>query len=127
MNAALSYLVGFMIACAVFLMLSRNIVRFLFGLVIVSNAINLLLFTCGRLVRAAPPLISSSPAEPMANALPQALILTAIVIGFAMVAFILVLYYRTYQTFGTVDSEQLRSAEPRDPTAASSSSVRGAK
>ncbi len=52
------------------------------------------------------------PVEPMANALPQALVLTAIVIGFALISFIFVLFYRAYQEIGTVDTELMRFAEP---------------
>jgi multicomponent Na+:H+ antiporter subunit C len=43
--------------------------------------------------------------------LPQALILTAIVIGFALLAFVFVLFYRAYQEVGTVDTELMRVAE----------------
>ena len=49
--------------------------------------------------------------ELFANALPQALILTAIVIGFALLSFVFILFYRTYQTLGTVDTELMRVAE----------------
>jgi multicomponent Na+:H+ antiporter subunit C len=49
--------------------------------------------------------------EPFANALPQALILTAIVIGFALLSFVFVLFYRAYQDLGTVDTELMRTAE----------------
>jgi multicomponent Na+:H+ antiporter subunit C len=55
----------------------------------------------------------------VANSLPQALILTAIVIGFALLAFIFILFFRTYQTLGTVDTEAMADAEPaadKDPT-----------
>ena len=48
----------------------------------------------------------------VANSLPQALILTAIVIGFALLAFIFILFFRTYQTLGTVDTEAMADAEP---------------
>jgi multicomponent Na+:H+ antiporter subunit C len=54
------------------------------------------------------------PVEPVANALPQALILTAIVIGFALLAFVFVLFYRAYQEVGTVDTELMRVAEPNE-------------
>jgi multicomponent Na+:H+ antiporter subunit C len=50
----------------------------------------------------------------VANALPQALMLTAIVIGFALLAFIFVLFYRAYEEIGTVDTEFMRLAEPPD-------------
>ena len=50
----------------------------------------------------------------MANALPQALVLTAIVIGFGLFAFALVLMFRTYTTLGTLYSDEMRVAEPRE-------------
>ena len=114
MQTMLAFLIGFMVTVSVYMMLSRNIIRFLFALIIMGNAVNLLIFTCGRLTPTRPPLIPEGAVAPLgevANALPQALVLTAIVIGFAMVSFILVLYYQTYQTMGTVDSESMRSAE----------------
>ena len=85
-----------------------------FGLILASNAINLLIFTVGRLDSQDPPLIpnpATTVPEPFANALPQALILTAIVIGFALLSFIFVLFYRAYQELGTVDTEFMRVAE----------------
>ena len=106
-----------MVTGSIYLMLGRNLIRFIFGLVLISNAINLLIFTVGGLTHNRPPLIPQTgtlPVEPMANALPQALVLTAIVIGFALVAFIFVLFYRAYQEIGTVDTEMMRFAEPID-------------
>jgi multicomponent Na+:H+ antiporter subunit C len=96
-------------------MLSRNLLRFLFGLVLLSNAANLVIFTAGRLEADRPPLVPEGMAAPMgqvANALPQALILTAIVIGFGLLAFALSLFYRGYRELGTLDSDAMRSAEP---------------
>ncbi len=113
----MAVLVGIMVAGSVYLILGRNLIRFIFGLVLASNAVNLLLFTGGRLAEPSPPLIpegSLTPAGPVANALPQALMLTAIVIGFALLVFIFVLFYRAYQEIGTVDTEFMRLAEPVD-------------
>ena len=109
MEPLLAILVGVMIAGALYLMLSGMLVRFVFGFVLMGNAVNLLIFTAGRLSETAPPLIQPGrtfPGEPVANALPQALILTAIVIGFAMTLFMLVLLYRTYDRTRTLDSDQ---------------------
>ncbi len=117
MEPVLAILVGVMVAGSVYLILGRNLIRFIFGLVLASNAVNLLLFTGGRLSHTRPPLIpegSPTPLEPVANALPQALMLTAIVIGFALLVFIFVLFYRAYQEIGTVDTEFMRLAEPPD-------------
>ena len=107
-------LVGVMIAASIYLILDRNLIRFIFGLILASNAINLLIFTVGRLDSQRPPLIpnpATAVQGPFANALPQALILTAIVIGFALLSFVFVLFYRAYQELGTVDTKQMRVAE----------------
>ena len=107
-------LVGVMVAASVYLILDRNLIRFIFGLILASNAINLLIFAVGRLDSQRPPLIPDPTIRvqgPFANALPQALILTAIVIGFALLSFIFVLFYRAYQELGTVDTEFMRVAE----------------
>lgn len=115
METVLAALTGAMVAGSVFLMLSKNLVRFIFGLVLASNAVNLLIFAAGRLETPQPPLIpqdATHSAVAVANSLPQALILTAIVIGFALLAFIFILFFRAYQTLGTVDTEAMADAEP---------------
>ena len=114
-------MVGALVAGAVYLMLARNVLRFLFGLILISNAANLLIFAAGGLTPEAPPLVPEgayAPPPGVANALPQALVLTAIVIGFGLFAFALVLTYRGYQNLGTLESDEMRVAEPRDPDAA---------
>lgn len=115
MEIVLALLVGVLVAASVYLMLARNVLRFLFGLVLLSNAANLTIFIAGRLTPEVPPLVPEGltvPPEQVANALPQALVLTAIVIGFGLLAFTLVLVYRGYQTLGTLDSDAMRIAEP---------------
>ena len=107
-------LVGVMVAASIYLILDRNLIRFIFGLVLTGNAINLLIFAVGRLDSQRPPLIPEQPSalpEHFANALPQALILTAIVIGFALLSFVFVLFYRAYQALGTADTESIQVAE----------------
>ena len=110
MDVLFALLAGVLTAAGVYLLLRRSLVRMLFGVILLSNAVNLVLFAAGRTTRAAPPIIPeglSAPAGAVANPLPQALILTAIVIGFGLVAFAFVLLYRTYATFGTVDADDL--------------------
>ncbi len=117
MELVLSILVGVLVAAAIYLMLARDLMRFLFGLILISNAANLAIFTSGRLTTGAPPLItpgSDFPAEGAANALPQALVLTAIVIGFGLFAFALTLTLKAYKRLGTLDTSEMRVAEPRD-------------
>ncbi len=115
MEVALALIIGLLVACSIYLMLSRSVLRFIFGLLLLSNAANLTIFTAGRLTRAEPPLIPkgmSAPAELVSNALPQALILTAIVIGFGLFAFSLSLVFRAYRELGTLNSDAMRIAEP---------------
>jgi len=128
MENILAISVGVLVACAVFLILSRDLVRVMLGVAILSNAANLLIFTSGRVVRDAPPLVPGNlevPAGAVANPLPQALILTAIVIGFSLLAFALVLTYRAYAAMRTVDVDAMREAEPAYPDQAPPSVVHG--
>jgi multisubunit Na+/H+ antiporter MnhC subunit len=109
MEALMALLVGLMIAAALYLMLSGVLVRFVFGFTLMGNAINLLIFTAGRLTYSDPPLIHPGQTNltgQTANALPQALILTAIVIGFAMTTFLLILLVRTFDQTRTLDADQ---------------------
>lgn len=106
MEALLACLIGLMFAAALYLILSGSLVKFVFGFTLIGNAVNLLIFTAGRLHHVQPPLIPPDRTglpHAVSNALPQALILTAIVIGFAMVTFVLVLLLRTYAQTGTLD------------------------
>jgi multicomponent Na+:H+ antiporter subunit C len=115
MENVLAIVIGLLVACATFLILSRDLIRVMLGIAILSNGANLSIFTAGRLTRDAPPLIPSgmeAPAGAFANPLPQALILTAIVIGFGLLAFALVLSYRAYAAMRTVDVDAMRVAEP---------------
>ncbi|PWK59116.1 Na+/H+ antiporter subunit C [Roseicyclus mahoneyensis] len=117
MEILIAIMVGVLVAASVYLMLARSVLRFLFGLILISNAANLVIFVSGRLTPEAPPLIvegADAPLAEVANALPQALVLTAIVIGFGLFAFALTLVYRTYQNLGTLNSDEMRLAEPID-------------
>lgn len=116
MEPVIALLVGLFIAAASYLMLSRALVRVLLGIVVLGNAVNLLIFVSGRLTRAAPPIVPKGETVPTGyfpNPLPQALILTAIVIGFAMFAFLIVLAFRAYQEMDADDTNHMRLAEPK--------------
>lgn len=117
MEIALAGLIAIFFAVAVYMLLSRSIIRMLLGVVLLGNAVNLLLFTIGRLTAEIPPIIPPGqyvPLEGSANPLPQALILTAIVIGFSLFAFLLVLGYRAYQELDADNTDNMRLAEPED-------------
>ncbi|MDQ0315104.1 Na+/H+ antiporter subunit C [Amorphus orientalis] len=117
METVLALLVGVFFMSAIYLILSRRTVRILIGVVILGNAVNLLIFTAGRLTVAVPPVIPTdlpTVAGTVANPLPQALILTAIVISFSLFAFLLILSYRAFQELGTDDVDEMRDAEPAE-------------
>jgi multicomponent Na+:H+ antiporter subunit C len=117
MEALFAVLVGLFFSAAVYLMLSKFSIRIMLGIAILGNAVNLSLFTAGRITREVPPIIPAGldalPAG-AANPLPQALILTAIVISFSFLALLLVLTYRAYQDLGTDDTGEMRAAEPAE-------------
>lgn len=120
METLLAILVGFYFGVSIYLMMSQYIIRILLGVAVLGNGVNLLIFTSGRLTREIPPIIPEGAMVPevaTANPLPQALILTAIVISFSFLAFLLVLAFRTYQELGTDDTVAMRVAEPEnEPT-----------
>jgi multicomponent Na+:H+ antiporter subunit C len=114
MILVLALLIGGLYAAGIYLLLRRNVVRIIFGLILLGHAANLLIFTVGGLVRGAPALVAEGAAAPppgVADPVPQALVLTAIVIGFAVVAFAAVLVKRVVVTTGNDDSDRLRSGE----------------
>ena len=120
MEPIISVLVGVLMAATVYLMLSRSFVRFIFGLALLSHAANLVIFASGGMTRARPPLIAAGETQPLSavsNAVPQALMLTAIVISFSLLTFALVLAFRTFQELETVDTDRMRAAEPSTPVA----------
>ena len=96
------------------MLLRRSLVKLVVGLILLGHGANLLIFLMGRLTPGQPPLIpagAGQPQGPFADPLPQALVLTAIVIGFGLQAFALVLVRRLYQSTGTDDLDRLRTTE----------------
>jgi multicomponent Na+:H+ antiporter subunit C len=101
---------GVLYAAGIYLMLRRRLAQLIIGLGLLSNGTNLLIFAAGGLTRAQPPIIPPDAAQlvpPYADPVPQALVLTAIVIGFGLLAFALVLAHRVHQTSGTDDVDQM--------------------
>ena len=114
MEPVLALVVGGLYAAGLYLVLRRSLVKLIIGLVLLSNAANLLIFTAAGLTRARTPLIHPEAQRltaPFADPLPQALILTAIVIGFGVLAFMMVLAYRAYQTVGTDDLDAMNTTD----------------
>jgi multicomponent Na+:H+ antiporter subunit C len=114
MELILAIVIGVLYAAGLCLMMRRNIAKFIIGLALLSHGANLLIFTAGGLSKGRPPLVPEGMLAPegiIADPLPQALILTAIVISFALLAFALVLFLRTYEEVKTADMDNLRSTD----------------
>jgi multicomponent Na+:H+ antiporter subunit C len=110
----LAFVIGGLYAAGAYLMMRRSIVKLIIGLVLLGHGANLLIFTLGGLTRANPPLVpleAQTLVPPFANPLPQALILTAIVIGFGVQAFAVVLIHRAIQTVGTDDLDDMKATD----------------
>jgi multicomponent K+:H+ antiporter subunit C len=99
---------GLVTACGVYLLLRGRTFPLVLGLSLLSYAANVFIFTMGRLATGVPPLITPD-ALGYADPLPQALVLTAIVIGFGMTAFIMILAVRTAHETG---SDHVDGKEP---------------
>lgn len=106
--------VGATVAAGVYLALSRSLLRCVIGLSLLGTAANLIVFASGRVGSSTPPVILPGAAvlEDAGNPLPQALVLTAIVIGFSLTCFSLLLVLALKQQTGLSDSHALRLAEP---------------
>jgi multicomponent K+:H+ antiporter subunit C len=101
--------IGLLTATGLYLMLRAHTFETVLGLTLLSYAVNLFIFSMGRLQIGRPPILGASE-MPVADPLPQALVLTAIVIGFAMTALLLVLALRTHADSGSdhVEGENTR-------------------
>ena len=106
-------------AAGLYLALSRDVLRCVMGLALLGSAVNILLLMAGRIQSPLPAVIPEGAQQlaETANPLPQALVLTAIVIGFALMCFALVLVMQLVRRVGTDDALSLRLVEPipKDP------------
>lgn len=114
-NLTLLAVMGALYACGIYLLLERSLTRVLLGLMLLANATNLLILATGGYAGLAPFYAKDTPAQDYNDPLPQALILTSIVISFAVTAFMLSIIYRTWvlarQDEIQDDVEDLRVAE----------------
>lgn len=110
-----------LITGGVYLMLARSLVRVLLGVVLAGNGITVLFLIAGGRAGSAP-LRGDTPVSEMADPLPQAMVLTAIVIALATVAFVLALAYRDWRLNGTddvqddIEDARIRQLADRDQT-----------
>lgn len=100
MNLLLASAIAAMVGCGVYLVLRARLFAVLLGLMLIGYGVNLFLLAMGRIRVLVPPIVSNA-GGPYADPLPQALVLTAIVIGFGMTAFLLALAVRSRAVLGT--------------------------
>lgn len=110
MEIILSILVGLLFAAGIYMLLRRSIVKFIVGIIFLSNATNLLVFLSAGIVPGKPVFLSDNT-EQFSDPLPQALVLTAIVIGFGITVFTLALKYKYFEVTGTDDLDQLKQTD----------------
>jgi multicomponent Na+:H+ antiporter subunit C len=113
----IAVLVGILYTAGIYMILRRSFVKVIIGLAFLGYATNLLIFTIGRLTKGKPAFIPTNTEkliEPFADPLPQALILTAIVIGFGVQAFAIILFKRFYQSVGNDDLDKLKDTDKID-------------
>jgi multicomponent Na+:H+ antiporter subunit C len=115
MELLLAAVVGCLYASGIYLMLKRRLAPLIVGLSLIGNGSNLLIFTASGVTRDRAPIVDGiSPVTPetVADPVPQSLVLTAIVIGFGVLAFSLVLAHRVHRSTETDDLDAISTGTP---------------
>jgi multicomponent Na+:H+ antiporter subunit C len=114
MEILLAIVVGALYAGGIYMMLRRSLVKLIIGLMLIGNGANLLIFLLGRISKGHPPIIGEAEkvlTGPYADPIPQALILTAIVISFGLQSFAIVLIKKVYEVLQTDDMNSMTSTD----------------
>jgi multicomponent Na+:H+ antiporter subunit C len=113
MEIILAILTGVLYTAGVYLLLRRSMLKFIIGIIFMSNATNLLVFLAAGIVQGSPAFVDGKVTDPsqVADPLPQALVLTAIVIGLGIIVFTLALKYKYFQLTGTDDLDQVKQTD----------------
>jgi multicomponent Na+:H+ antiporter subunit C len=114
MEVLLAIVTGALYAGGIFMMLRRSLMKIIIGLILIGNAANLLIFLLARINKDAPPIIDAADkmlTGSYADPVPQALILTAIVISFGLQSFAIVLIRKIYAVMGTEDMDTMTSTD----------------
>lgn len=117
MELILTILIGVLYSAGFYMLLRRSMVKLLIGITLLGNGVNLLIFLLGRITKGKPPVIDdelSFFSDLYADPIPQALILTAIVISFGFQSFAIVLLKRVYALLNTDDLDDLNTPEDED-------------
>jgi multicomponent Na+:H+ antiporter subunit C len=123
-NLTLAIVAGALVSAGVYLMLERSLTRILVGVLLASNGVSLLFLVVSGAAGGAP-IIGTTPQQEMSDPLPQAMVLTAIVITLAVTAFLLTLGYRSFQLNGNdevaddVEDSAIRRLAEEDLTSSS--------
>jgi len=112
MELLLALVAGALYATGLYLMLRRRLAQLIIGLGLLSNGSNILIFAAAGVTRGKPPIVGDAAvtAVSLADPVPQSLILTAIVIGFGVLAFSLVLSHRVHESAGSDDIDAIGPA-----------------
>ncbi len=113
MNLIIALIIGVLFSASVFLMLQKSFFKLIIGFILFGYATIFFLFTVGGTTKNAPPLIApeAKPVEELADPLPQALTLTAIVISIGVQLFVIVLLKKVFEEVGTADLDELNTTD----------------
>lgn len=106
--------IGAIVAASIYCLLRRSVLKFIIGIALLSQAVNLLVFTSAGLTAGVPPIIAAGETQlpsGSADPLPQALVLTAIVIGFGLLVFTLALARRAIEAVGSDDIKEFNNTD----------------
>ena len=108
MEIIVAITVGLLVAIGIWMLLDRGLLRVVLGVVVLGNGVNLAVFTAGRVDGRAAAFVTEAGAPALAaNPLPQALVLTAIVIGFALFVFALAVLKRSWELHDNVETDRI--------------------
>ncbi|MBB4119296.1 multicomponent Na+:H+ antiporter subunit C [Mesonia hippocampi] len=114
MEFLLAIITGLLYAAGLYMMMRRSLVKLILGLIIIGNGANLLIFLLGRITKGSPPIIGEHEkllSDIYADPVPQALILTAIVISFGLQSFAIILVKRAYKVVKTDDLDKMKATD----------------
>ncbi|MFD2516039.1 NADH-quinone oxidoreductase subunit K [Pontibacter locisalis] len=114
MEVLLPFMIGILFSVSLYLIIHRHLFKLILGLILFGLATNLFLFVVGGITRGGIAIIKQEetfPVEPYSDPVPQALLLTAIVIGFGIQAFAIVLIRRVYRSFKSNNLDDLNNTE----------------
>jgi multicomponent Na+:H+ antiporter subunit C len=117
MEIILAIMTGVLYAAGIYMILRRSLVKLILGLILLGNGVNLLIFLLGGITKGKPPVIPDDGyalSEAFAAPLPQALILTAIVISFGLQSFAIVLFKRAYKVVKTDDLDEMNTTDENE-------------